>query len=72
MTRYLDVFRVSLWYGITMQIVGSWCREGRFPNAIRVRGRRHLWRIPESDLHGFEPPQNGGDRRSARFRQGQR
>ena len=64
--RYVDVFRASLWYDVTMQTVCRWCRQGLFPNAIRVSCQHHPWRIPESALEGFEPPRRGGDMRSAR------
>lgn len=67
MTRYVDAFRVSLWYDVTAQTVCRWSREGRFPNAIRIRGRHRPWRIPYSDLKSFEPPKRGGDMRSGRL-----
>lgn len=40
------------------QMMGIWCREGRFPGAVKVRGKGcrgggGSWRIPASALPGF-------------------
>jgi len=66
--RYVGISRRSLWYDTTMQPIRRWCREGPFPNASRVSGRHRPWRIPESDLEGFELPKMGGDVLSAQPR----
>jgi predicted DNA-binding transcriptional regulator AlpA len=42
-------------YGVTVQTVCRWVREGRFPNAYRVTVDRGAYRIPEKDLNGFQP-----------------
>jgi len=41
-------------YNVTTQAVTRWIRAGRFPNAYRLDGRRGDYRIPESDLAGFQ------------------
>ncbi len=41
--------------------VRLWCRRGLFPHAREVQeSRGSVWRIPESDLKGFEPPKPTG------------
>jgi len=43
------------------ETVRRWCREGRFPNArkVRAKGRGGSWRIPEADLVAFVKPVPG-------------
>lgn len=40
--------------------VNLWCRQGKFPNAERVRTPQGgYWVVPEDDLQNFEPPKMG-------------
>lgn len=43
-----------------------WCKQGRFPNAIRAGTARNIdWHIPETDLEGFETRQRSRSRKQS-------
>lgn len=45
---------------VAQPTVKLWCRQGRFPNAyLEDTPRGSVWRIPESDLKGFQKPERG-------------
>ncbi len=46
---------------VSVHTVRWWCRHGLLPNAREVNeSRGSVWKIPESDLKGFEPPKKTG------------
>lgn len=57
---YLTVQEVAERFQVSTNTVGRWCRQDRFPGAIKVApGRRGVWLIPEVDLVGFTKPKPG-------------
>jgi excisionase family DNA binding protein len=50
--------------GVAIPTVRVWCRQGRFPHAIREETPRGpVWRIPERDVASFERPPMGRPRK---------
>jgi len=48
-------------YGVGDAAVRQWCRRRLLPNAYeQPTPRGVVWRIPEKDLKGFEPPKKTG------------
>jgi hypothetical protein len=48
-------------YNVTKRVVLGWCERGKFPNAHKVDSGFgfEVWKIPASDLEGFELPKAG-------------
>jgi hypothetical protein len=61
MSKELSTGDVAQRFNASPITVRLWCRRGLFPNAREVQETRgSVWKIPESDLKGFEPPKKTG------------
>lgn len=56
-----DPIRVAIQYGVRVAVVERWCRERRFPHAVRESDG---WHIPPEDQARFVPPARGRPPRS--------
>ena len=61
MSDELSTAQVAERFSVTPANVRLWCKRGLFPHAREVQeSRGSVWRIPEKDLKGFEPPKKTG------------
>ena len=61
MSDDLTTAQVAERFNVTPANVRLWCKRGLFPSAREVQeSRGSVWRIPEKDLKGFEPPKKTG------------
>jgi hypothetical protein len=59
--RDLTTAQVAERMSVSVHAVRFWIKRGLLPNAYEVaESRGPVWRIPESDLKGFEPPKKTG------------
>lgn len=57
----LTTKEVAVRYGVLDATVRLWRRRGLFPNAYEEQTPRGpVWKIPDGDLEGFQPPKRPG------------
>ncbi|HEX8068704.1 MAG TPA: helix-turn-helix domain-containing protein [Pyrinomonadaceae bacterium] len=57
----LTIREVAARFGVGPAAVRYWCRRRLFPSAYELKTQRGpVWRIPEAELDGFQPPKKTG------------